>query len=370
MAKMNTRVRDLSGYAQTRISVGGSSQHSCFRTKNVGLDRMQNQTKAKISASKRRLKLIRGSVAVSASSASADDKTVAVTGATGLIGQRLVEILISEGYNVRVLTRNPAAAKTKLKIPGLQFASPVQWKSAIHGSKAVINLAGEPIATRWTPDLKEEIKRSRVQVTKRVVDAINGIPEDQRPEVLINASAVGFYGTSESATFNESSASGDDYLAEVCRAWEDAAIQANCRVVMLRTGIVLAKEGGALAKMVPVFSMFAGGPLGSGKQWFSWIHRDDVVGMIMTAIDNSEWNGVYNATAPNPVRMGELCSALGEVMGRPSFVPVPDFALKTLLGEGAQVVLEGQRVLPNKAQASGYNFQYIEVHDALKNLLQ
>jgi uncharacterized protein (TIGR01777 family) len=121
--------------------------------------------------------------------------------------------------------------------------------------------------------------------------------------------------------------------------------------------------------MVPVFSMFAGGPLGSGKQWFSWIHRDDVVGMIMAAVEDGSWTGVYNATAPNPVRMGELCSALGEVMGRPSFVPVPDFALKTLLGEGAQVVLEGQRVLPNKAQQGGYTFKFSEVHDALRNLL-
>lgn len=302
-------------------------------------------------------------------SSSVGGKTVAVTGATGLIGSRLVEILVQQGYSVRVLTRNPAAAKSKLNIEGLQYASPTQWKAAIAGSTAVINLAGEPIATRWSAELKAEIKRSRVQVTKRVVDAINSLPEGDRPEVLINASAVGFYGTSESATFNESSSSGNDYLAEVCREWEDAALKASCRVVILRTGIVLAREGGALAKMVPVFSMFAGGPLGSGKQWFSWIHRDDVVGMIMNAIGDSSWEGVFNATAPKPVRMGELCSALGEVMSRPSFVPVPDFALKTLLGEGAQVVLEGQRVLPNKAQSSGYQFKYTDVQDALKNLL-
>eukprot|EP00889_Picochlorum_renovo_P007692 jgi/Picre1/34722/NNA_002188.t1 len=279
-------------------------------------------------------------------SSSVGGKTVAVAGATGLIGSRLVETLVQQGYSVRVLTRNPAAAKSKLNIEGLQ-----------------------PIATRWSAELKAEIKRSRVQVTKRVVDAINSLPEGDRPEVLINASAVGFYGTSESATFNESSSSGNDYLAEVCREWEDAALKASCRVVILRTGIVLAREGGALAKMVPVFSMFAGGPLGSGKQWFSWIHRDDVVGMIMNAIGDSSWEGVFNATAPKPVRMGELCSALGEVMSRPSFVPVPDFALKTLLGEGAQVVLEGQRVLPNKAQSSGYQFKYTDVQDALKNLL-
>jgi len=313
----------------------------------------------------------KGRLRVCASSAGGaeDNKLVAVAGATGLIGSRLVQMLVEQGYSVRVLTRNPASAKSKLNVPGVQYAAPTQWKAAIRGTKAVINLAGEPIATRWSPELKEEIKRSRVSTTRRVVEAINALGEDEKPEVLVNASAVGFYGTSETATFNESSSSGNDYLAEVCREWEGAAMKADCRVVILRTGIVLAKEGGALAKMVPVFSMFAGGPLGSGKQWFSWIHRDDVAGMIINAVEDSTWEGVFNATAPKPVRMGELCSALGEVMGRPSFVPVPDFALKTLLGEGAQVVLEGQRVLPNKAQQSGYQFQYTEVHDALKNII-
>ena len=339
----------------------------CIGNRNVLRNRVafgmeRSQCKARVARSG-----VRQMVDIQASST---EKTVAVAGATGLIGSRLIEMLVSQGYTVKVLTRNPAAAKSKLPYPGLQFASPVQWKAAIQGTDAVVNLAGEPIATRWNQQLKEEIKRSRVQVTKRIVDAINSLPEGDRPNVLVNSSAVGYYGTSESATFNESSPSGDDYLAEVCREWEGQASRAECRVVKLRTGIVLAREGGALAKMVPVFSMFAGGPLGSGRQWFSWIHRDDVVGMIMAAIQDPSWQGVYNATAPKPVRMGELCSALGEVMGRPSFVPVPDFALKTLLGEGAQVVLEGQRVLPNKAQTSGYEFKYTEVHDALRNLLQ
>ena len=312
----------------------------------------------------------RSDVVLASGDASVDNKTVAVAGATGLIGTRLVEMLVDQGYTVRVLTRNPASAKSKLsKVQGLQFAAPTQWKAAVRGTRAVINLAGEPIATRWNSELKQEIKRSRVSTTRRIVDAINALEEDERPEVLVNASAVGFYGTSETATFNESSASGNDYLAEVCREWEDTAMKAMCRVVVLRTGIVLAKEGGALAKMVPVFSMFAGGPLGSGKQWFSWIHRDDVAGMIIQGIEDASWEGAFNATAPKPVRMGELCSALGEVMGRPSFVPVPDFALKTLLGEGAQVVLEGQRVLPNKAQANGYSFRYTDVSDALKNII-
>lgn len=294
---------------------------------------------------------------------------MAVTGATGLVGTRLVQALKAEGYTVKVLTRNPAKARSALPYAGLEFFGPAQWASAIRGAYAVVNLAGEPIATRWTPELKAEIKRSRVGVTTSVVDAINALPEGDRPKVLVSSSAVGYYGSSDSATFNEASASGSDYLAEVCREWEATAGRAQTRTVILRTGIVLAREGGALAKMVPVFSLFAGGPLGSGRQWCSWIHRDDVVGMILSAIADGAWSGTYNATAPNPVRMGELCSALGEVMGRPSFFPVPDFALKTLLGEGAQVVLEGQRVVPARAQDAGYKFRYSGVREALKSIV-
>ena len=287
-----------------------------------------------------------------------------------MVGSRLVEELTKAGYTVRALTRNPSTARAKLRIPGVELFSPSQWHKGIRGSKAVVNLAGEPIATRWTPELKAEIKRSRVRTTKAVVDAINAVDESERPQVFVSSSAVGFYGSSEMATFNESSASGRDYLAEVCREWEAAASNAKTRVVILRNGIVLSKQGGALAKMIPVFQIFAGGPLGSGRQWCSWIHRDDVVGLILTAIEDSGWKGVYNATAPNPVRMAELCEALGQVMGRPSFFPVPDFALKTLLGEGAQVVLDGQRVLPAHAQKSGYQFKYSRVQDALRNILR
>lgn len=304
------------------------------------------------------------------SDAGSNKGIVAVTGATGLIGTRLVEELQKSGYKVRVLTRNPSSARSKLRYPGLEFFAPTQWPSAVRGTRAVVNLAGEPIATRWTPELKNEIKRSRIQTTSAVVSAINKAEESERPEVLISSSAVGYYGPSETATFNENSGSGRDYLSEVCREWESTAEKADSRVVILRTGIVLAKEGGALSKMIPVFQIFAGGPLGTGKQWCSWIHRDDVVGLILTAIEDKSWSGPYNATAPNPVRMGELCEALGQVMGRPSFFPVPDFALKTLLGEGAQVVLDGQRVLPAQVQKQGYQFKYSRVHDALRNIMR
>lgn len=238
------------------------------------------------------------------------------------------------------------------------------------GSTAVVNLAGEPIANRWTPELKVEIKRSRVTATKKIVAAINALPAGSRPKVLVSSSAVGFYGASDSATFDESSPSGRDYLAEVCREWEGAANEAQVdRKVIVRTGIVLAREGGALGRMLPVFQLFAGGPLGSGRQWFSWIHRDDLVSMMVEAVKNPAYAGVINGTAPAPVRMSEMCSALGDVLGRPSWLPVPDFALQTLLGEGAQVVLDGQKVLPTRTQALGFKYKYASIRDALRNLV-
>lgn len=295
---------------------------------------------------------------------------MAITGATGFVGSKLVSQLLTLGYKVRVLTRNVGSAKSKLPYAGVEYVGPAQWTSAIRGCTAVVNLAGEPIATRWSPELKAEIKRSRVTTTNKIVEAINACPEDLRPRVLVSSSAVGYYGISETQTFSEASSNGRDYLAEVCREWESAAQRAKTRVVLLRTGIVLGKEGGAIGRMLPVFQIFAGGPLGSGKQWCSWIHRDDVVSMVVEAIRNDSWEGAYNATAPNPVRMGELCAALGQVMGRPSWVPVPDFALNALLGEGAMVVLEGQRVVPNRAQEAGFKFKYPAVQDAMKAVLR
>ncbi|NJQ97993.1 MAG: TIGR01777 family protein, partial [Hydrococcus sp. CSU_1_8] len=192
-----------------------------------------------------------------------------------------------------------------------------------------------------------------------------------KPSVLINASAIGYYGTSETATFDENSASGSDFLAQVCQAWETEAKkvkEAGVRLVIIRIGIVLG-NGGALAKMVPPFKIFAGGPLGNGRQWFSWIHREDLVNLIIEAIERSEIEGTYNATAPNPVRMSQLCQTLGEVINRPSWLPVPDFALELLLGESAKVVLEGQQVLPKATQAMGFKYQYPTLKPALTEIV-
>ncbi|KDP27636.1 hypothetical protein JCGZ_19641 [Jatropha curcas] len=228
-----------------------------------------------------------------------------------------------------------------------------------------------PISTRWSSEIKKEIKQSRIRVTSKVVDLINDSPEGARPTVLVSATAVGYYGSSETQVFDEHSPSGNDYLAEVCREWEATALKVNkdVRLALIRIGVVLGKDGGALAKMIPLFMMFAGGPLGSGQQWFSWIHLDDIVNLIYEALLNPSYKGVINGTAPNPVRLAEMCEQLGNVLGRPSWLPVPDFALKAVLGEGASVVLDGQKVLPKRAKDLGFQFKYQYVKDALKTIL-
>ncbi|XP_031284978.1 epimerase family protein SDR39U1 homolog, chloroplastic [Pistacia vera] len=300
--------------------------------------------------------------------------TVSVTGATGFIGKRLVERLQADNHQVRVLTRSRFKAQLIFParvFPGLVIAEEPEWKDCIQGSTAVVNLAGMPISTRWSSEIKKEIKGSRVRVTSKVVELINGSPEGVRPSVLVSATAVGYYGSSETQVFDEGSPSGNDYLAEVCREWEGTALKVNkdVRLALIRIGVVLGKDGGALAKMIPLFMMFAGGPLGSGKQWFSWIHLDDIVNLIYEALSNPSYQGVINGTAPNPVRLSEMCDHLGNVMGRPSWLPVPDFALKAVLGEGATVVLDGQRVVPAKAKELGFSFKYPYVKDALKAIL-
>ncbi|XP_050232425.1 epimerase family protein SDR39U1 homolog, chloroplastic [Mercurialis annua] len=304
----------------------------------------------------------------------ANQMTVSVTGATGFIGRRLVQRLHSDNHIIHVLTRSKS--KARLIFPGREFPKVViaeepEWKNCIQGSNAVVNLAGMPISTRWSPEIKKEIKQSRIRVTSKVVNLINDAPEGVRPSVLVSATAVGYYGNSETQVFDESSPSGNDYLAEVCREWEGTAFKVNkdVRLALIRIGVVLGKDGGALAKMIPIFMMFAGGPLGSGRQWFSWIHVDDIVNLIYEALKNPSYKGVINGTAPNPVRLAEMCEQLGNVLSRPSWLPVPDFALKAVLGEGATVVLNGQKVVPKKAKELGFQFKYPYVGDALKAIL-
>ncbi|MBD2388085.1 thylakoid membrane protein ThyD [Cylindrospermum sp. FACHB-282] len=319
---------------------------------------------------------------------------VAVTGATGFVGSRLVERLHGEGNRVLVLTRNAAFAQKVFpssSFPNLEIIAYTpgvsgSWQDAIAGCDGVVNLAGEPIAEgRWTPERKQAILNSRQLGTQKIVEAIaKASPKTAVattletpatgcvPSVLVNASAIGYYGTSETATFDEISPNGKDFLAQVCQAWEAEAQlvkDAGVRLVILRFGIVLG-NGGALEKMITPFKLFAGGPIGSGRQWFSWIHLDDMVNLILEALTKPEMAGVYNATAPNPVRMTELSQTMGKVMHRPSWLPVPAVALEVLLGDGAIVVLEGQQVLPKRTLESGFKYQYPNLPSALTQIIQ
>lgn len=295
---------------------------------------------------------------------------IAIAGATGFVGSRLVEQLQAQGDRVIILTRNPGKATSRFPQAEIIDYNPLKsgaWQKSISGCDAVVNLAGEPIAEkRWTPAQKKIMMESRQLSTQKIVEAIDRA--EIKPQVLVNASAIGYYGTSETAKYDETSPAGNDFLAEVCTAWEAAARDvknSGTRLVILRLGIVLGQNGGALGKMLTPFSAFVGGPIGSGKQWFSWIHRDDVVKLIVSAIINPKIEGVYNATAPNPVTMQDFAATLGSVMNRPSWLPVPDFAIEALLGEGAIVVLQGQQVVPTKTVAEGFKFQYPTLQPAL-----
>lgn len=303
---------------------------------------------------------------------------VAITGATGFVGSRLVEKAQEQGHQVLVLTRNPAKARRVFPdsaFPNVEIVAytPTEsgdWQNAISGCEGVVNLAGAPIADeRWTPERQQEILNSRKVGTAKIVEAI--AKANPKPSVLVNSSAVGYYGTSETATFDETSPAGDDFLARVCREWEAEAQkvkETGTRLAIVRTGIVLG-NGGAIAKMLTPFQMFAGGPLGSGQQWFSWIHREDLVNLMLSALQRPEIEGVVNGTAPNPVRMNQLCDTLGQVMNRPSWLPVPEFALKLLLGDAAKVVLEGQQVLPKRTLEYGFDYQYPSLKPALEDIV-
>ncbi|MEO0535720.1 MAG: TIGR01777 family oxidoreductase [Cyanobacteria bacterium P01_A01_bin.123] len=303
---------------------------------------------------------------------------VAITGATGFVGSRLVKRLQTEGHTVLVLTRDRHRAQKVFpssSFPKLEFVAytPLQsgdWQTAISGCDAVINLAGEPISERWTPERKRAILESRKVGTEKIVEAI--AQAAVKPTVLVSGSAIGYYGTSETAKFDETSAPDPaNFLSQVCQDWEAAAQvvrTSGTRLVILRIGIVLGM-GGAIARMITPFRLYAGGPIGSGKQWFSWIHRDDLVDLMIKAMTDNNMQGVYNATAPNPVRMNDLCNALGKAMDRPSWLPVPDFAIQALLGDGAQVVLEGQQVFPKRTQTTDFKYQYPEVESALKSIV-
>ncbi|NEQ46116.1 MAG: TIGR01777 family protein [Leptolyngbya sp. SIOISBB] len=305
---------------------------------------------------------------------------VAITGGTGFVGSGLVKALQTAGHEVLVLTRDVAKARKIFPAVAFPDVTPIaytpqvsgDWQATISGCDGVVNLAGAPISERWTAAHKRAMLESRKLVTEKLVEAI--AQADVKPKVLVSASAIGYYGTSETATFDETSTpAANDFLSQICQEWETAALAVKnidgVRLVIPRIGIVLG-DGGALERMLTPFRLFAGGPIGSGKQWFSWIHRDDLVAILMRALTDESMSGIYNATAPNPVRMGQACEALGQALNRPSWLPVPDFVIEALLGDGAIVVLEGQQVLPKHLQTAGFEYQYPTVGQAMKAVVE
>lgn len=282
---------------------------------------------------------------------------IILAGGTGFIGKKLTERLVQEKHEVILLTRNPKRALESVRgtiatesWDGENLGS---WGSQLNGADAIVNLSGEPIfGKRWSESQKKKIVDSRIQTTRLLVRAMSDI--EKKPSVLINASAVGFYG--------------DDFLAMTCKQWEGEAKNAEklgVRIVCLRMGIVIDKEGGALQKMIPSFKMFVGGVLGSGKQWFPWIHRDDVVEIILFAIKGAKLSGPVNVVAPDLKTVKEFCDALGKAMHRPSWLHVPSVILRLSLGEMANVLLGGQHAVPKKLVEAGYKFKYSELNQAL-----
>lgn len=300
-----------------------------------------------------------------------------VTGGTGFIGAALCRALTQQGHKVVVVTRTPSAHAA---VPGLRYLPwddssthpPLTWQQLISEVDAVMHLAGASIAAgRWTPARKHEIQESRVQTTRRLVDAMAARPK--RPAVFLSASAVGYYGPRGDDVLDETASPGSGFLAETCQQWEHEAQRAETlgvRVIRLRLGVVLGPGGGALAKMVPPFRAWLGGPLGSGRPWMSWIHREDVIGLIEWAVKQPQLTGAINATAPNPVTMREFCRELGRALRRPSWLPVPSVALRLLLGEMAEMLLTGQRVIPRVAVDHEYPFRFPDLRQALLITLQ
>jgi uncharacterized protein (TIGR01777 family) len=300
---------------------------------------------------------------------------VLITGASGFIGRAIVERLLARGDSITALTRKVSARTPERS--GLRWAAwePERdgaWQEELRGQDAVIHLAGSQAAgVRHTPAVREEILRSRVVSTERIVAGMARAPEP--PRVFVCASGVGFYGARDETPVDEGGPAGNDFLAQVCVAWEAAARSATSlgvRVVSARIGFVLGRGGGALAKMLPIFKAGIGGKLGDGRQISSWIHLDDVAGAFLHALDDARISGPMNVVAPNPVSNAVLSRTLGRVLHRPSLLPAPKFALRALFGEGAEPIVTGQHVVPRVLLEHGYVFSFNDLEVALRDLLK
>ncbi len=299
---------------------------------------------------------------------------VTLTGASGLIGTRLVRALRDRGDEVTVLTRNPQRARAALADVGaVEWADPSSMPApaeALAGRDGVVHLAGEPVAQRWSDDVKRRIRSSRELGTRNLVAGMRAAGPS--PGVLVSSSAVGYYGPRGDERLDEQTPPGDGFLAEVCVSWEREALAASevgTRVVVVRTGVVLDEGGGALETMLPFFKLGLGGPVAGGRQYMPWIHLDDLVGIYLRALDDAAWSGPVNGSAPEPVTNQAFSKALGRALHRPAFAPVPKLAVKLLFGEMADVVTEGQRAVPARTLELGYRYRHADLEAALRAAL-
>ncbi len=295
-----------------------------------------------------------------------------MTGGTGFVGTYLAKRLIAEGHTVTILT--PALGGTELQMTGLSYlmGNPTvkgTWQETVRGHEAIVNLAGASIFSRWTPEQKKILLSSRIETTRNLVEAL---PASAKHITFFSTSAVGYYGFHEDEELTEFSPAGDDFLARLAYDWELEALRAQdngVRVVITRFGIVLGKNGGALGQMIPLFKYFLGGPLGSGRQWFSWVHMHDLAEAFIFLLSRDDISGPVNCCSPHPVRNRDLGAAIGKVLHRPSFMPAPGFMIRLILGEFGDVLLKGQRVIPRRLLDAGFQFHYPEIEEALKSII-
>jgi hypothetical protein len=298
---------------------------------------------------------------------------ILITGGTGFVGTQLTSRLIQDGHEVTILTRSLKGAKGSS--PGISYleGDPTRngpWQESIKNHDAAINLAGASIFSKWTEEHKKAIRESRVSTTRNIVEGIVSRPE--RPFILFSTSAVGYYGFCGDEELVEDSPPGNDFLARIAKEWEGEALKARekgARVVITRFGIVMGEKGGALSQMIPLFEKYVGGPIGSGKQWFSWVHIKDLAEAFAFLLKHPEISGPVNVCSPNPVRNKDLAKALGKALHKPSFLPAPGFMVKLVLGEFGSVILEGQRVIPKRLLENGFVFQYPDIHKALQGIV-
>jgi len=298
---------------------------------------------------------------------------IIITGGTGFVGTQLTTRLVQDGHTVTILTRSLKGAKERP--PGISYleGDPTKkgpWQEAIKNHDAVINLAGASIFSKWTEEHKKAIRESRVSTTQNIVE---GIPSDPSKKItLFSTSAVGYYGFCGDEELIEDSPSGDDFLARIAKEWEGEALKARdkgARVVITRFGIVMGEKGGALSQMIPLFKKYIGGPIGNGKQWFSWVHIKDLAEAFAFLLKHPEISGPVNVCSPNPVRNRDLAKALGKMLHRPSFIPAPGFMVRWVLGEFGSIILEGQRVVPKQLLNSGFVFQFPDIECALQSIV-